>query len=213
MNAGDSFLKNFRLPQGWVLEFDVEKGAVLFTSEGLRFSLDFLKPRKPEPQQALVKAIGHKNKGCSILDLTAGWLKDSFLMASFGCEVTALESHPFVFHFVKRQLERQKPPSLFLELLLEDSLKYLQSLKEKPDIIFIDPMFGGRKKSLSQKPLRILKSLTGATQNKELIFEWALKKAKKKVIVKRHKLDQALNPHFIYCVRGHSTCYDIFCPK
>ena len=205
-----SFLKSFSLPQGWSLEFDSKKGAVLSTSEGLTFSLDFSKPKKPKSQQALIKAIGQKNKACSVLDLTAGWLKDSFLIAGFGCQVKAIESHPFVFHFVKAQLEKQKPAELKLDLMLGDSLSYLKSLKEKPDIIFIDPMFGGRKKSLSQKPLRVLKDLVGETQNKELLFKQALKKAKKKVVIKRHKLDQALSSNFTASFKGHSTCYDIF---
>ena len=217
IESSDDFLKNFILPEGWSLSFDSKKGVILSTSEGLSFSLDFswnfLKQKQAYSQQALIKAIGQKSKGFSVLDLTAGWLKDSFLIAGFGCHVKAVESHPFVFHFVKRELERQKAPHLSLELLLGDSLQYLKSLKEKPDIIFMDPMFGGKKKSLSQKPLRILKTLVGETQTKELLFEWALKKAKKKVIVKRHKLDQALSPHFITTFKGHSTCYDIFQPK
>jgi len=183
----------------------------LHTSEDVSFSLDFSKQSLPKLQQPLIKAIGSKNKTCSVLDLTAGWLKDSFLIASFGCRVTAIESHPFVFYFVKKQLERQKPAHLFLDLILGDGLEYLKVLKEKPDIIFIDPMF--RKKSLSQKPLRILKALTGETQNKEQLFKQALKTAKKKVIVKRHKLDQALSPHFIASFKGRSVCYDIFPPQ
>jgi len=139
------------------------------------------------------------------------------LLASFGCKVTALESHPFVFHFVKSHLEKLKDhklqKQLHLNFLLKDSLSYLKVLSEKPDIIFIDPMFAGRKKSLSGKGLRILKSLVGETQNKEQLFKEALKKAKKKVIVKRHKLDQALSPHFIASFKGHSACYDVFPAK
>jgi len=106
------------------------------------------------------------------------------LLASFGCKVTALEFHPFVFHFVKSHLEKLKDhklqKQLHLNFLLKDSLSYLKVLSEKPDIIFIDPMFAGRKKSLSGKALRILKSLVGETQNKEQLFKEALKKAKKK---------------------------------
>ena len=91
------FLKQFVLPEGWRLEFKPEKGDVLQTKEGLSFVLDFSKQRKPNLQQPLIKAIGQKNKACSVLDLTGGWLKDAFLIASYGCKVTALESHPFVF--------------------------------------------------------------------------------------------------------------------
>ena len=209
----DSELKNFKLPYGWKLKEDCKKGTVLYTSEGLSFSLDFSKLRRPNLNQALIKAIGHKNKGAVVLDITGGWLKDSFLIAQYGCKVTAIEAHPFVFHFVKRELEKQKDPQLCLDFVLGDSLDYLRSLKEQPDIIFIDPMFGARKKSLSQKSLRILQTLVGETQNKKLLFEEALKKAKQKVIVKRHKLDKALSSHFITSFKGHSTCYDVFQAK
>ncbi|MBC6415982.1 MAG: class I SAM-dependent methyltransferase [Bdellovibrionales bacterium] len=209
------FLENFTLPEGWSLKLDSKKAYKIQTSEGLNFSIDFPSKKKLISKQALVKAIGFKNQSLSVLDITAGWAKDSFLISQLGCKVRAIESHPFVFHFVKSQLELEFKGSFPFELILGDSLNYLKSLKEDsyPDVIFIDPMFQGRKKSLSQKSLRILKEFVGETQNKQTLFNHALLKAQKRVVVKRHKLDKPLSQNFISSFKGHSICYDVFQAK
>ena len=217
MNQSSRFLESFPLPEGWTLKWDVKKGYVLHTAEGLSFFIDFpVKKKVFVSKQPLIKALGFKNRSLSVLDITAGWSKDAFLTAQLGCQVTAVESHPFVFHFVKSSLESKAYPPLPLKLILGDSLNYLKSLKKPadyPDVIFMDPMFEGRKKSLSQKSMRILKALTGTTQNKEMLFQWALEKAQKRVVVKRHKLDKPLSLNFISSFKGHSVCYDVFSSK
>ena len=217
MNQSSFFLERFPLPEGWTLKWDVKKGYVLHTVEGLSFFIDFpVKQKAFVSKQPLIKALGFKNKSLSVLDITAGWSKDAFLIAQLGCQVTAVESHPFVFHFVKSSLESKAHSPLPLKLILGDSLNYLKSLKKQedyPDVIFMDPMFEGRKKSLSQKSIRILKALTGKTQNKEILFQWALEKAQQRVVVKRHKLDKPLSLKFISSFKGHSVCYDVFSSK
>ena len=78
----------------------------------------------------------------------------------------------------------------------------------------MDPLFQSRKKSLSHKPLRILKALVGETRHKQALFELALKKAKKRVVVKRHRLEHPLKGgHRLCSYKGRSVCYDVFRPK
>ena len=227
-----SFLKNFALPKGW----RVEKTTLYCPLAKTGFKVDFSAQKKPSFGQALVKAIGFKNQALFILDTTAGWLKDSFLMTQLGCQVQAIESHPFVFHFSKvsweafcsksssagraksKEMEKKLNPSELagsLKLLLGNSVDHLISLKkyeDYPDVVFIDPMFGGRKKSTSKKDLRILKELTGGKNNKEEIFQSALLKAKQRVVVKRHKLEKPLKPKPLFSFKGQSVCYDVFQP-
>ena len=149
------------------------------------------------------------------MDITAGWAKEAFLLLQLGCQVTAIESNPFVFYLVQENLEYHKIDLKQFQIKLDNSLNYLRSLKnpnDYPDIIFMDPMFAGRKKSLSKKPLRILKEIVGETSGKQALFNLALRKAKKRIVVKRHKLEQSMGKKLLSSFKGRSVCYDVFNP-
>ena len=218
----DKGLKQFLLPPGWRLERAKNQKPLLFTQEGLSLSLDFSQKKALLPGQALVKAIGFKGSRLSVLDITAGWAKEAFLISQLGCFVTAIEASAFVFHFVQESLA--KDPSSFLhkkedkprlQFIQDDSFNYLNQLKKEdfPDVIYMDPMFGERKKSLSKKELRILKQLVGETKNQKELFHLALKIAKKRLVVKRHHLDPPLHKNRLCTFKGRSVCYDVFTAK
>ena len=213
----DEILQSFPLPTGWkIKKRRTEKGHVLLIEDGSVFQLKFSKNKSLSRNQNLAQAIGFKNQPLSVLDITAGWAKEAFLIFQLGCQVTAIESNPFVFYFVQESLEYNKIDTSQFQIKLGNSLNYLKSLKNfrhYPDVIFMDPMFTGRKKSLSKKPLRILKKIVGETINKQILFNTALLKAKKRVIVKRHKLDKPLQKNILCSFKGHSVCYDVFHPK
>lgn len=202
------------LPDGWSLKISNGGQPVLWTKENLSFSLDFCENKKLSPTQPLAKAIGFKGKPLCVLDITAGWAKDAVLISSLGCQVTAVESNPFVFYFVQESLKAKGVSFLNLQFVLDNSLKYLNNLKKShlPDVIFMDPMFGNKKKSLSQKSLRILKELVGETSAQKSLFDLALKKAKKRVVVKRHRLEPPFLGRCLCSFQGHSVCYDVFQP-
>lgn len=208
-------LKDFPLPKGWSLSFGQDKRPVLWTKEGLSLCLDFSTGQSLSPHQPLAKAIGFKGKPLFVLDVTAGWAKDSVLMARLGCHVTAVEAHPFVFHFVQQSLKPEEASSLHLKFVLDNSLNYLNNLKKDclPDVIFMDPMFGERKKSLSRKPLRVLKSLVDSAKDQKALFALALKKAGKRVVVKRHRREAPMQKNSLCSFPGRSVCYDVFSPE
>ncbi len=216
MPGREEYLKVCALPLGWRLEAEKGRPPVLWTAEGLAFSLDFASNKPLSRKQPFVKAIGFKGCPLSVLDITAGWAKDAFLLSRLGCFVTAVESHPFVFHFVQESLMSQKgAESGYFNLALDDSLRYLQNLREAdcPDVIYMDPMFSRRKKSLSEKSLRILKKIVGEAQEQKALFNWALRKAKKRVVVKRRRLDPPLGAGGRISFSGRSVRYDVFAPK
>ena len=211
----DQFLQTFPLPKGWTVQKRKEERHTIITKDKTCFQLDFTNNQSPSKNQALVQAIGFKKQPLSILDITAGWAKDSFLMCQLGCQVTAIEANPFVFYMVQESLEQEKAPVNRFQIKLDNSLNYLKSLKnfqDYPDVIFMDPMFEGRKKSLSKKSLRILKEIVGETIDKQKLFNESLLKAKKRVVVKRHKLDKPLQKNILCSFKGHSIFYDVFNP-
>ena len=211
----DQFLQNFPLPKGWTVKKEKEEKHSIITKDKVHFQIDFSQNQTLFKNQAFVQAIGFKKQSLSILDITAGWAKDSFLMYQLGCQVTAIEANPFVFYMVQESLEKEKVPTNSFQIKLGNSLNYLKSLKklqDYPDVIFMDPMFEGRKKSKSKKNLRILKEIVGETTDKQKLFEESLLKAKKRVVVKRHKLDKALDKNILCSFKGHSVFYDVFNP-
>ena len=158
-NKQGEYLKNFPLPSGWRLRTLRSRGPVLFTQEDMDFSLDFSVKKDLSRRQPLVKAIGFRSQPLCVLDVTAGWAQDAFLMARLGCSVIAVESNPFVFYFVQESLKQRELKLHNLKFILDNSLNYLKDLKESgyPDVIYMDPMFGDKKKSLSRKSIRVLK--------------------------------------------------------
>lgn len=215
-NKRDHFLQNFSLPKKWkLIKKNKNSPHSLLMEDGSIFQLRFPKDKTLKYSQSLAQAIGFKKHPLSVLDITAGWAKEAFLISQLGCQITAIESNPFVFYLVEESLEHNNIDPSQLKIKLDNSLNYLRSLKKAchyPDIIFMDPMFGGRKKSLSKKPLRILKELAGDTIDKQELFNLALLKAKNRVVVKRHKLDKPLKKQILCSFKGHSVCYDVFNP-
>jgi len=208
-------LKQFSLPTHWRLE-DKQDSLYLYTGEGRPFTLDFAKFKNLSKIQPLAKAIGCKSyKKIKVLDLTAGWGKDAFLLAGLSYKVTAIESNPIVFAFLNRALNKHVKAMPSLKFVLDDSLNYLKNIKqeERPDVIYIDPMFGDVKKSLSTKPLRILKQLAGETTSIEILFRASINKALDCIVVKRYKHHKSLSIGALMSTfSGRSVCYDVFAP-
>src|SRR5690606_5526316 len=99
-----------------------------------------------------------------ILDATAGWGRDSFILASLGFEVTMIERSPIVAVLLKDALKRaaNNEACKRMHLIQDDAVHYLQPLAEKnrPDVIYLDPMFPARKKSaLVKKEMALLQTL------------------------------------------------------
>ena len=212
-----SLLSKTSLPSHWKLEI-IEQNLYLHTGEGRPFALDFSKIKNLSKNQPLAKAIGiTSGKNLRVLDITAGWGKDAFLLACLSCDVVAIESHPLVFVFLKAALSKKDlKTSRSLQFVLDNSLNYLKNMKseERPEVIYMDPMFTSSKKSLSNKPLRILKELVGEPDKPEILFKESLGKALNRIVVKRHKHQQPISLGSLICTfQGRSVCYDVFSPE
>lgn len=175
--------------------------------------------------QTIAKAVGVSGKfHPQVLDLTAGWGRDAFVLASLGCDLTLLERNPIVFKLLEDGLGRAKVAAENdsklaaiigkMRLLKMDSLDYLETLEEtsRPDIIYIDPMFPSRKKSAKvKKDMQALHSLVGVDKDSEKMISKALTKARYRVVVKRPVHAEFLaNIKPNYSLEGKSTRFDIF---
>lgn len=163
--------------------------------------------------QLLARAVGVKklNKP-DVLDLSAGFGQDAFVLACLGCQVTMLERSPIMAVLLEDALRRLNDDSLMLRLLKTNSLDYLNALSTLPDVIYFDPMYPDTKNSaLPKKEMRVLRELVGDDDDAVEVFQLALKKAKRRVVVKRPRLGDCISecaPDVVF--EGKSGRFDMY---
>lgn len=173
--------------------------------------------------QTLAKAIGLKSDfNPTVIDTTAGWARDAFVLASLGCQLTLLERQPLLAALIEDGLHRATNDNDIAEiatsmsLLNVNAVDYLTALSETnwPDVIYLDPMYPSRDKSaLVKKDMQILHQLVGNDETGEALLAIALQRAKKRIVVKRPKGAPLLNAaRPVAEVASKNTRYDIYAP-
>ena len=134
----------------------------------------------------------------AILDCTAGFGRDSFLLDSMGHDVTMIENSPIVAMLLKNALRRSN--NINIKLFFGNAYDYMKHSNEKYDYIYIDFMFEKLKnKSLSSKNDEALKMISFNDNDKNKIIQLAQTVSNKKVIVKepRNTASDILKPNYI----------------
>ena len=174
--------------------------------------------------QDIAKAVGlNKHKDLTVVDATAGLGRESFVLASLGCTVTLLERSPIVHALLADGLQRARlEPSLQtilarMKLIQANAIEWLQNLTiiQKPDVIYLDPMFPERQKSaLVQKEMRFLQEVVGEDPDNDNLLAVACTKATKRIVVKRPRIAPELagrKPAFV--ISGTAVRYDVYLPN
>lgn len=172
--------------------------------------------------QALARAIGMKS-GIKpwVLDATAGLGKDAFVLASLGCRVDLLERSPIVHALLENGLQRaaadfatNKIVNERMRLIFTDTIQYLKDLniKQRPDVIYMDPMYPDRSKSaLVKKEMRLFKMVIGNDLDADELLHIALTSPVKRVVVKRPRQAPyigGLEPFTM--IQTKNTRYDVY---
>lgn len=174
----------------------------------------------------LPRALGFKNsRPLHVLDATAGLGRDAALLALLGCRVTAVERSPVIAALLRDGLGRAGLGDR-VELITGDSREQLQqiseqksSIKNRPDVIYLDPMFPHREKSAQvKKEMRITRLVTGEDVDAADLLSAALAAGSTlgvRVVVKRPLRAPAIprggKPDVDY--RGTSVRYDAYLPE
>ncbi|MHC5063620.1 MAG: class I SAM-dependent methyltransferase [Planctomycetota bacterium] len=178
--------------------------------------------------QALARAIGIPQGRRRVLDASAGLGRDAFLLASLGCQVLALELDPILFLMLNSALERAKEDDALqaaagrLDFIQADSLLWLRELEgtdqDRPEVIYLDPMFPDRGKSAkAKKEMEYLRYLLGDQEDQgAAILEKARQLASHRVVVKRvHRAPPLIDPDRLpplASVKSRLLRFDIYAP-
>lgn len=176
--------------------------------------------------QMIAKAIGLNSTAAPhVYDATAGLGGDSFVLASLGCSVTMTERVPEVNALLADGLRaahewgNEKDQSLVailkrMTLVESDAAKYMQTLDdvEKPEVVYLDPMFPQRTKSAKvKKEMQVFHQLIGTDSDADFLLQIAQESAQKRVVVKRPRIAPFLagqEPN--YKLEGKSNRFDVY---
>ena len=173
-------------------------------------------------RELLAKAVGlgKANKVLRVLDATAGFGNDAYILASLGCEVTMLERSPIINVLLEDGLARLQQVSGLvagrMKLVNLDAKVFFQQLNVRDassyDVVYLDPIYPLAKKSaLNKRSMRVLRSIVGDDLDADALLAQALTVARR-VVVKRAKHASPLNnmqPR-MQISTGASSRYDVY---
>jgi 16S rRNA (guanine1516-N2)-methyltransferase len=197
-------------------------------------SIDVKSPAGRSLRQPLARALGIRRRADPppvVIDATAGWGEDSWLMAALGCPVLAVERNRVVATLLRDGLFRAgaAAPDMLqrIHVVNTDARDLLRRLARRtdlhdlppsvepfthPDVVYIDPMFpappGGRK-AAERKPMAVLRRLVGGDDDAAELLEWALRVARRRVVVKRPLRAQPLADNVVSSHEGKGMRYDV----
>ncbi len=170
-------------------------------------------------KQPLAKALGIKRRSdppLRVLDACAGWGEDAWLMLGLGCCVQAIERHPIMAVLLEDTLMRavEGDPQLASRVTVTsaDAITQMQAgTLERPDIVYLDPMFPTGRKTAPKKKLRVIRELVGDDPDTTDLFEAAKQIAGRRVVVKRPpKAPFLAGATPVVSHRGKGVRYDVY---
>lgn len=173
--------------------------------------------------QDIAKAIGVSGAyKPTVVDATAGLGRDAFVLATLGCQVTAVERNPVVAALLEDGLQRAALNSEVAEIVSRitlvhqashDYLRACAGASVKPDVIYLDPMFGEDAKGSAQvkKDMQAFRTLVGPDTDADELLDLALAAARCRVAVKRGRKAAPLADRAPgYALTGKSNRFDIY---
>ena len=170
-----------------------------------------------------VRVKGINSRKLSVLDATAGLGRDAFLLANAGRQVRMIERHPVLAVLITDGLHRAALHGHSRPIVERISLEQGESMDimtrfltedRLPDVVYLDPMFPGTKKSAKVgKEAAMLQALAASYNRKSdrKLLALALETARHRVVVKRPLRGPGLSDAAADIVlKGKTVRYDIY---
>ncbi len=173
--------------------------------------------------QDLARAAGFApGRVPSVLDATAGLGRDTFVLAALGATVLAVERSPVIRALLENGLQRAAAVPGLDEVLARirlvggDAAEVMAALPEgeRPDTVYLDPMYPERRKGAAvKKEMRLFRFVVGDDPDADRLLPVARHCALRRVAVKRPRLAPLLagvEPQGR--IVGRSTRFDLYAP-
>jgi len=181
-------------------------------------------------QNPLLKAVGIRKgepRRPEVIDLTAGFGEDAWLLAAAGCSVTACERHPVLFALLRDALSRaaatQPDIAARIDLHHADAITWLARStidNRQSKILSLDPMFPAKRKAAQRKPMRLARLLldeeeSAAEAGNARLLAAALGSGARRIVIKRPAKAPPLAADLAQPVAAHagrSLRFDVYAP-
>lgn len=172
----------------------------------------------PAPKKDLLaQAIGKKTR--TVIDATTGWAQDSLALFRMGYQVSCIERSPVMAELIADGFQRLARKDWVLnrqlqtpELMVGNAIDLLASLSEKPDCIYLDPMFPVKRKqtAATRKSMAILRDILGDDLDRADLFAAAWQATGKRVVVKSPDYAEPLGGKPSESYQGKLLRYDVY---
>ena len=142
-------------------------------------------------QQPILKALGKDilhNKG-KVIDTTAGFGNDSFIMSSYGLSVISIEQDPLVYCILDtlKNMLLKKRPDISWQVMQGNSIHWVEHITSKHaiDAIYLDPFFQKKSKSLPKNSMQWLQKLSSSSPDTQALFDHCQRTNVSRIVVKR----------------------------
>lgn len=172
--------------------------------------------------QDIAKAIGVTSYKPSVIDATAGLGRDSFVLATLGCQVTAHERQPVVAALLADGLARAASDTEIADIIARIQLHFGSShelliapdkTEQLADVVYLDPMFEHDEKARAQvkKDMQAFRQVVGQDDDADDLLARAISCARCRVVVKRARKAAPLNGvEPTYALTGKANRFDIY---
>lgn len=178
--------------------------------------------RRGGQNELLGRAVGvHKNPGCRVLDTTAGFAADGFVLADLGAQVLLCERHPLlatlltlsVNHLMRKEQDWRGDVVRRLSVRRGDSRSLSAGALRCDDVLYLDPMFPSGRRSAAGKNMALLQRILPESPDDAApsLLRWALCQPVRRVVVKRPLKAPLLGdvrPSHALC--GRSVRFDVY---
>jgi len=179
---------------------------------------DTTSPAGRSTRQPIARALGGKTtplKKIIVADATAGLGEDTWLMASLGCRVIAIERSPIIAAMLadglRRAAEINPKVAERITIISGDAKSVLPGIVPRPHVVYLDPMFPPKRGSaLESKRMRVLRTLVGNDDDAIELLEAALSVIPRRVVVKRPLRAPELGGKPAVSYKGKSLRYDVY---
>lgn len=170
-------------------------------------------------RQPLLRAVGLRRGEAwrpRVLDLTAGFGEDAYLLAGMGCDVTAVERNPLMAALLRDAVERATADddalAERLRVVRGEARAVLGAWRgERAEVVYLDPMFPGGRRAMERKPMRVARWLVGDDADADDLLGVALHHAMRRVVVKRPTHAPVLaGVEPVTSHRGKAVRYDVY---